>query len=369
MQIKLLHWGILGILTLILALPLEWIQLSAAPLISGIAAAIMLVMLGRGQDLTMNKHVFYTAQGVVGCMIGSYLSFPVLKSLLVNWPLALSAVVSVIICSYLLGWIMTVKNMLPGNTAIWGSSPGGAYAMTIMSENYGADIRLVALMQYLRVLLITVGATLVVHFMGVDAQTPAHNPQFFLQNFVVSFIEYDFWKVDFIYTILLVGVGVFLGLFLRIPSGALLVPLFAGAILQNTTGMQIILPPWLLLCSFVLLGWNIGLRFTPAIFKYALHVLPRILFFITALLLLCGAFALLLSLTMDIDLLSAYLATSPGGADAIAIITASSRNVDKPFIMAIQMLRVIIVLLIYPSIARLATNMAERVRAKKNLRL
>jgi uncharacterized membrane protein AbrB (regulator of aidB expression) len=39
--------------------------------------------------------------------------------------------------------------------------------------------------------------------------------------------------------------------------------------------------------------------------------------------------------------------------------------VDKPFIMAIQMLRLILVLLIYPSIARFATSMAERVRAKK----
>lgn len=33
---------------------------------------------------------------------------------------------------------------LPGNTAIWGSSPGAATVMTLMAGSYGADVRLVA---------------------------------------------------------------------------------------------------------------------------------------------------------------------------------------------------------------------------------
>jgi uncharacterized membrane protein AbrB (regulator of aidB expression) len=50
---------------------------------------------------------------------------------------------------------------LPGTTAIWGSSPGAATAMTLMSESYGADMRLVAVMQYLRVVLVVLTASLV----------------------------------------------------------------------------------------------------------------------------------------------------------------------------------------------------------------
>ena len=41
--------------------------------------------------------------------------------------------------------------MLPGTTAVWGSSPGAATAMVLMAEAFGADARLVAFMQYLRV--------------------------------------------------------------------------------------------------------------------------------------------------------------------------------------------------------------------------
>ena len=47
------------------------------------------------------------------------------------------------------------------------------------------------------------------------------------------------------------------------------------------------------------------------------------------------------------DPLTAYLATSPGGADSVAIIAASS-NVDVPFVMAMQMARFILVLLVVP---------------------
>ena len=66
---------------------------------------------------------------------------------------------------------------------------------------------------------------------------------------------------------------------------------------------------------------------------------------------LCGGLAVLLHLIVGTDPLTAYLATSPGGADSVAIIAASS-NVDVPFVMAMQMARFILVLLVGPALAR-----------------
>jgi uncharacterized protein len=57
-------------------------------------------------------------------------------------------------------------------------------------------------------------------------------------------------------------------------------------------------------------------------------------------------------LDLDADPLTAYLATSPGGADSVAIIAASSSHVDVPFVMAMQMARFILVLLVGPALAR-----------------
>ena len=124
-------------------------------------------------------------------------------------------------------------------------------------------------------------------------------------------------------------------LLLRIPAGPMLVPMVAGALLHGSGVMTIELPPWLLAVSYAMVGWNIGLRFTRPILVHALRALPRVAASILVLIAICGGFAWVLTWTAGIDPLTAYLATSPGGADSVAIIAASS-NVDVPFVMALQ---------------------------------
>ena len=57
--------------------------------------------------------------------------------------------------------------------------------------------------------------------------------------------------------------------------------------------------------------------------------------------------------------MTAYLATCPGGVDSIAIIGASS-NADLSFVMTLQTLRLLIVLLAGPSIARFIAQRMSR---------
>ena len=62
----------------------------------------------------------------------------------------------------------------------------------------------------------------------------------------------------------------------------------------------------------------------------------------------CGGLALLLSHELGIDPLTAYLATSPGGLDSVAIIAAASDSVDLSFVMALQSARLLFVLAVRP---------------------
>ena len=86
-----------------------------------------------------------------------------------------------------------------------------------------------------------------------------------------------------------------------------------------------------------LVGWWVGIAvFTrPLLIHAAAKVLPRPIVCILALIVLCGGVAVLLMVFAGIDPLTAYLATSPGGADSVAIIAASS-NVDAAFVMSMQ---------------------------------
>jgi uncharacterized membrane protein AbrB (regulator of aidB expression) len=59
---------------------------------------------------------------------------------------------------------------------------------------------------------------------------------------------------------------------------------------------------------------------------------------------------------MGVDPLTAYLATSPGGMDSVAIIAAASDTVNVSFVMALQTARFLFVLVLGPAIARLVAR-------------
>jgi len=135
--------------------------------------------------------------------------------------------------------------------------------------------------------------------------------------------------------------------------------MFGGVLLSHQGLMVIETPPWLLAISYALVGWWVGLRFERPLLIHAARVLPRMIVCILALIALCGGLALVLIVFAGIDPLTAYLATSPGGADSVAIIAASS-NVDAPFVMAMQTLRFLGVLLAGPAMARFVADLVER---------
>jgi hypothetical protein len=333
------HWTALVLGSIAGAWLLQRLHVSAALLLGPVFVAIAFA--ARETPVRVPATAFVLAQAIVGCMIARTIPPTLLGEIGKSWPLFAVAVGSVVILSALLGWAMARWRLLPGTTAVWGSFPGAATAMVLMGEAFGADVRLVALMQYLRVLLVGVAATTVTRvWVPVHAASasliPPHGPLH-----AAAFGE----------TLALAGAGAWLALRLRIPAGALLVPMVAGVVLQDTGLLAIELPWWLLAACYALVGWSIGLRFTPAILRHAARLLPRVLAGICTLIALCGVLAWALAHFAHIDPLTAYLAMSPGGADTVAII-ASSSPVDVPFVMAMQSARFVVVAFCGPAVAR-----------------
>lgn len=340
------QWLALAGLSLALVLLLELVHLPAALLLGSLLAAIAFST--AGGSLHLPGWLFLPAQGVVGCMIAKNFPSSILGAICQNWVLFLSCTLAVIGASTLLGWLLARWRVLPGTTAIWGSSPGAATAMTLIAESHGADVRLVALMQYLRVILVAAVASAIARFWigaaGGQVQPIVWFPPILWSRLALS--------------LALIGLSLLLARLLHLRSGALLLPLLLGALLQHVGGLTLQLPPWLLAASYALIGWSIGLRFSRPILLYAARTLPHLTLSILALIAVCGAFAFILTRAAGIDPLTAYLATSPGGADSVAIIAASTK-VDMPFVMAMQTIRFLTVLLLGPRLAQfLASRMA-----------
>jgi membrane AbrB-like protein len=242
---------------------------------------------------------------------------------------------------------MSRFRIIPGTTAVWGMLPGAATVMMLMAEAYGVDSRLVAFMQYLRVVMVAAVAS-VVSLMFVPSGGGRFSSGFFPPISLP----------DLAATAILAVIGGSVGLALRIPAGVLLGPLVLGAVLNVFGWVRIELPPVVLVASFALIGWNIGLRFTHDVLAAAARALPQCLVAIVLLMAFCGILAGALTALFHIDPLTAYLATSPGGVDAAAIIAASTK-VDMPFVMALQTVRMIVLLLVGPYIARWIASTLE----------
>ncbi len=338
------QWALLFVGSAAVALALEWLALPAALLLGPMVVGIALRT--SGGAVRVARPLYYAAQAVLGCMIARAITPSIVAAFIKDSPLFLTAIAAVIAASSFLGWLMSRWGALPGSTAIWGLSPGAASAMMIIAEAYGADAQTVALMQYLRVVFVATAASIIARFWlgGSGASHP------------VVWLAAVHWPA-FAETMALAGIGAVVGRALRLPAGPLLTPLAVGAVLRYFGLIEIELPQPLLAAAYALIGWTIGLGFTRAILVHAWRALPQIILSILALIGFCWLLALVLEAAIGADPLTAYLATSPGGMDTVAII-ASSSNVDVSFVMAMQTTRFVIVLLLGPTLARALADRA-----------
>jgi membrane AbrB-like protein len=335
------RWAILVVLSLAVVLPLRALHLPASTLVGPMIAAIAVAVADGRLDVPLPA--FWAAQGVVGCLIAHNIPPSTASEVLRSWPLFVLGVAAVLAASLLVGWLLARWQVLPGTAAIWGAAPGAATSMVLLAEDFGADVRLVAFMQYLRVACVASVASVVARLAG-----PVAGPVAVPAPAVLEWLPV-------VETLAVAGVGAALARRVRIPGGALLVPLVAGVALQGTGTLSIALPSWVLIAAYAVLGWGIGLRFTPDILGHAARAFPRLLVSIFALIGMCALVGAALVLGAGIDPLTAYLATSPGGADSVAIIAASGR-VDAPFVMAMQTTRFLAVLAFGPALSRLVAR-------------
>jgi membrane AbrB-like protein len=332
------RWSILILGSFILFWLLELLHLPAALLLGPMAMAIVMAL--SGMSFRVPKVGFSASQAVIGVMIASNMPPSIFSELAAQWPIFIVGILSTAVAASALGIVMVRARIFPGTTAIWGSSPGAASVMVLMSESYGADMRLVAFMQYLRVVCVALAATLVARLFGVtpgEAEAIDWFPALPLAPVLA--------------TLAVAFAAAFLCGLMRLPGASLLGPLAACLVAKFGFDMPLVVPPWLLAVAYAVIGWAIGGRFTRQVVSYAARNFLRVLASVLCLIAICSVFAAILVFFTGVDPLTAYLATSPGGADSVAIIAAST-NVDVPFVMAMQIGRFLFVVLTGPMIAK-----------------
>lgn len=336
---KSVGWTILGATSAAATIVFHVLGVPAALLLGPLLSAI--VVAAKLPGLVLPRWTAVLGQAVVGCLVAAAMQGGLAPSLAARWPLFGALAASTILASGVIGYGLARMGVVPGTVAIWGSMPGGAAAMVLMAEADGADARLVAVMVYARVIVVTFAATALAASMGAG---PAAAPT---------------GQAGSIFVAGIVGIsGIVASSAARWPAGTLLLTMAIGVAFGLAGIGTPRVPPSVSVVAFTLIGWRIGLTFTSDARGAALRMLPRVAAASLVLSSLCGVVALALHLAFGIDPLTAWLATSPGGLESVAII-ATALPVDRPFIMAAQAARFGAVMVVGPP---LATWLARRER-------
>jgi membrane AbrB-like protein len=349
---------LLGTAVVVVGGGLDLLGLPSALLFGSLLVGLGFAVAAPGR-IALPSLAFTAAQAVLGTVLGAFLEPSSLGALARDWlPVALVAAATLAIS---LGVSQAVARLagIDRVTAALGLVAGGASGIVSMAEELGADDRLVAFMQYARVLIVVLATPLVVlvAFPGGEglAGAPADGP---------LLGSAEGWAL----TALAALAGVTAGRLVRLPVAALLGPLLlAGAVTLADPG-ALAPPPLLREVAFAVIGVRVGLRFTPgAVRRLGRLVLP-VLGAIVALMLACFGLAAALAATTSATLLDAYLATTPGGLYAVLAV-AFGAGADTTFILAVQTLRLFVMILLAPPVARQMAGHAPGCATRRRQRI
>ena len=154
-------------------------------------------------------------------------------------------------------------------------------------------------------------------------------------------------------TLAITAAASLLAIRLKIPAGPLLATMIIGAVFNSAAMVEFRLPYIFQIAGSILVGWFVGLGFNRSLLRTTLRKLHWLFLSSFLLIALCGFFAWTLHRFAHCDSLTAYLATTPGGLDSVILLAMGSGvSTDVPFVVAAQTLRLFLVILTGPVVAR-----------------
>jgi uncharacterized protein len=335
-------WCALGAATVAAGWALGRIGLPSSYLFAALLLGLAVALL-RPDRIEVPQAAFTAAQATVGVVLGAYLQSSSLSAVAESWlPVLLVSAATLAVC-LAAGAVLTRATGVDAPTAALGMVAGGASGIVAMADDLGGDDRLVAFMQYARVLVVVLLTPVLAGllFPGAHAVAGAGGDGALLAD-----------AKDWAITLGCAVGGWVAGRAARMPAASLLGPLAIASVLTLTGALgAFTVPPLLREAAFVGIGLQVGLRFTAEAVRRVGRLLVPVLLAIVGLIVACFGLAVILAAVTDASLEDAYLATTPGGVYAVLAV-AFGAGANTTFILAVQSLRLLVMVLLAPLAVR-----------------
>ena len=308
-------------------------------LISGAMIAVGAAALA-GRPLSVPAHVTQTVLVLLGISLGSVVSRQLIQHLgaypLTIGLLALATFFSTFGSSLYLqrvhGWDRT--------SAFLAGSPGALSQITILAVERGADLPAIAVVQTMRVIILTAALPLVLALTGI---APSSSPA------AAMTVASPFELAE------LLGASLALALLLRMakfPASWMFGAMIASSVLHGAGWVEGGLPTWVRGVALVGVGSLIGARFARMKAKVLLgHVHAALGSFAVAIV-ISGFFVAVIALTTQVRFSDVMVAFAPGAMDAMLAL-ALTLHIDPIFVGAHHLSRFVFVTIATPGIVHL----------------
>ena len=353
------RWALLVAVTVGVTIPLTLLGVPSAALFAALVVGAVLALLALAPAAVPRRQAT-AAQGVLGVYIGTMVPPGSLGALGSHWPVVLAVVLATLVISILGGSLMGLRRDVTPLTGALALIAGGASGMLAIARELGGDERVVAVVQYLRVGIVTASMPLVVTL--IFRPDRSHPTEMLAGNDSAP------WYLSVLAVAAIALVGTVLARLARVPGAGVLGPM-AITIALELTGMSfgLAVPMVLVQVAYALIGWQAGLAFTRESLRSIGRALPLALGLIVALSVATAGLGLVLSHVTGVTPLEGYLATSPGGVYAV-LATAVETGSNVTFIVAAQVIRILVMLFIAPLMARGMAALTARVGRRRQSR-
>jgi membrane AbrB-like protein len=308
-------------------------------LISGSMIAVGAAALA-GRPLSVPPHVTQTLLVLLGISLGSVVSRQLIQHVSA-YPLTIGLLALATFCStfgsslYLQrvhGWDRT--------SAFLAGSPGALSQITILAVERGADLPAIAVVQTMRVIILTAALPLILALTGV---APASSPALSIVPATPPGL------------LALASASVAVALVLRLvkfPASWMFGAMIASSVLHGAGWVEGGLPTWVRGAALVGIGALIGSRFSRMKARVLLGHIHAALGSFAIAIAISGIFVAVIALTTQVRLADIIVAFAPGAMDAMLAL-ALTLHIDPIFVGAHHLSRFVFVTIATPGIVHL----------------
>ncbi len=283
---------------------------------------------------------------VVGILLGAVVTPQTLKGL-ATWPVSVALLMVATLCmmvattSYL-----RVVHRWNRLSALMGASPGAMMQVIALSTELGADLRAVAIVQTLRVLLLTTGIPGGLALFGLVApavpvvREPAGGSSLAEILVVVAVSTVTAWAMARA----------------RFPGGFLFGAMTGSGVLHGTGLIQAVLPWWIGSAAVIVLGAVVGSRFANTTFRLIIGYLGAAFGSFAVSLSVATLFVLIVTHFFPFPIANVVVAFAPGAQDTMMVL-ALALHLDPVYVGAHHLARFLVVTI---SVAIAARRIAKR---------